>query len=894
MRPRGMLRTRQRAVRRLCAAGAGLAITLTALPAALGVLPGTRAGIARADDQTVSQDSLRDGWDQTESGLTPTALKSGSFKALPGFPVKLSGQIYAQPLVVPLAAGGHEVIVATENDKVYGVNGATGHIDWSKSLGTPYNITTCNNIAPNIGVTGTPAYDPSSGLVYLVAQVTGGYKLFSVDPNTGGTVATIASIGGHPSNDSSISFSAKQQLQRPGLLVTDGWVYAAFGSHCDHKPYVGFVAGVNLSTHAKTLWSDETGLTDNQAGIWNSGGGLVSDGPGRIFFTSGNGVSPAPVSPGSNGLSKPPGQLAESIVRLANNGSTLSAQDFFSPANAPKLDSADTDWGSGGAIGLPFGTSTYPNLIMQAGKDGHLFVLNANSLGGRNSSNNNRALRVAGPYGGQWGHPAAFGNTTLATGTSTADDYLYYLGKNDNLRVLRFGADSSGKPTVTDIANSSSTFGYGSGGPVVTSNGTDATSAVVWAVSDSSGAGTLRAYPATPSATGWGSTLKPLWTGSTGTAAKFATPATSGNAVYVGNLSGTLYGFGLPGAGAAPLAGPPATFSSTNAGSNSTRNASVTAQGNVTVTGVSTATTSSDGSSTAAQFAVDPSKVTETTHGSSTPAPVTFPVTLHKGDTLTAPVTFSPAGPGGVTGTLSFTTQTATEPTADVPLTGNGTQPGLYSLSPSVQFALVGDLGQFESWVPVGISVPREITFTNGGATPETISTENLPAAPFSVTGLPPLGTTLKPGQSFVAAVSFTPVTAGQTYNDTLTVGTAQGSAVVSLTSQSLSPDSLFQASPSSVNLGNVPVGKQAKFTITVTNTGNEPATMNGSSTLNAPFHAVYKVTPQLPVNAGYDLQLPVTFTPTSKGSFTVNYKVSWTDVLGSHTLTIPVSGKGI
>ena len=247
-----------------------------------------------------------------------------------------------------------------------------------------------------------------------------------------------------------------------------------------------------------------------------------------------------------------------------------------------------------------------------------------------------------------------------------------------------------------------------------------------------------------------------------------------------------------------------------------------------------------------------------------------------------------------MTGTLSFTTRSATEPSADVPLTGDGIQAGLYTNTPAVQFALVGDLGQFESWIPVGISVPREITFTNGGTTPEAISTENLPSAPFSVTGLPPLGTTIQPGQSFVASVSFTPTGPAQAYNDTLTVGTSEGSAVVSLASQSLAPNSLFQASPSAVNLGNVKVGKKATFTITVTNTGNEPATMNGSSTLNAPFHAVYKVTPQLPVNAGYDLQLPVTFTPTTKGTFTVNYVVSWTDVLGSHTLTIPVSGTGI
>ena len=105
----------------------------------------------------------------------------------------------------------------------------------------------------------------------------------------------------------------------------------------------------------------------------------MSDGPGRIFFTSGNGVSPAP-GPGSS----PPGQLAESTVRLRprSNGS-LAAQGFFSPANAPTLDASDIDFGSGGPVGVPFGTATYPDVLVQAGKDGRVFMLNRDNLGGR-------------------------------------------------------------------------------------------------------------------------------------------------------------------------------------------------------------------------------------------------------------------------------------------------------------------------------------------------------------------------------------------------------------------------------------------------------------------------------------------------------------------------------
>jgi iron transport multicopper oxidase len=115
------------------------------------------------------------------------------------------------------------------------------------------------------------------------------------------------------------------------------------------------VAGVNLASSAFTLWTDESGVTYNEGGIWQSGGGLMSDGAGRIFFTSGNGVSPSVRAGGSPG-----GQLAESVVRLGVSASgTLAAKDFFSPGNAPTLDAADTDFGAGGPVGVPFGTATW-------------------------------------------------------------------------------------------------------------------------------------------------------------------------------------------------------------------------------------------------------------------------------------------------------------------------------------------------------------------------------------------------------------------------------------------------------------------------------------------------------------------------------------------------------
>ena len=116
------------------------------------------------------------------------------------------------------------------------------------------------------------------------------------------------------------------------------------------------------------------------AGIWQSGGGLVSDGPRRIFLTTGNGVSPPP-GPGTS----PPGTLAESVVRLqVNSDGSLVSKDFFSPVNNTNLDTDDTDLGSGGPMAIPdgFGTPSHPHLIVQVGKDGQVYLLDRDNLGG--------------------------------------------------------------------------------------------------------------------------------------------------------------------------------------------------------------------------------------------------------------------------------------------------------------------------------------------------------------------------------------------------------------------------------------------------------------------------------------------------------------------------------
>lgn len=917
MYPRFFLRSFARAARRrwLVAGLGAFALAGATLPAITGAAPGVTAAHARADVTTISQNTLRDDWDSSES---PSLMGPS---AVPHFVqrwrVPLSGQIYAQPLVI-----GNTVFVVTENDWVYGLDRTTGAQLWSNHLGNAFvigkaaktSLRTCADLVPNVGITGTPVQDTNSsdstyGDVFFFANVMSGttpyYYLYGLDPSTGQTKVKIK-ISGHPSNASKLTFSAQMEQERPGALYMNGAVYGTFAAHCDRTPYSGYVARVNLSSHAVSLWSAESGVTYNRAGIWQSGGGVMSDGSGRLFVASGNGVSPA-----KRAGSSPGGQLAESVIRLGVNSSgTLSARDFFSPSNAAKLDAADTDYGSGGPTGLPYGTATYPHVLAQSGKDGRIFLLNRDNLGGHDqgSGGGDNVLSVKQGLGGQWGHPGIFedGNTITNATNGTANNYLFFVGSpnpsSNPLQVFRITASTSDKPVLSAVAHTSLTYGYKSGAPAVTSNGNDPSSAVVWEVHENDKTGTggeLDAYALGPVLNGGSPstctsskqcTLTPIWHSTSGfTATKFSVPATNAGWVYIGtlgtNTKGELIAYSLPSTSAPVNAAATRSFAPTTVGGTSTAPVTVTATKAVTLTGASTAAGATN--TVATNTFTAPKTVTVTTHrGKRTTG---FPVTLAKGDKVTASVTFSPAAPGSNEGSLSFATSGTGS--VNVPLSGEGTKAGLQAEPASVPFPLAPDQGQAD--VPVGIQVPRTLTFTNFSSSTETVSSVTGPAAPFSATGLPAVGTQLKPGATFAVQLSYAPTQPGAA-NSAITIATSNGSVTVPLSGVGTAAVSQLTAASPVVNFGTIPVGKQATAYVNVTNSGNTATTVKGTSSLNGPFAAPIKPDPGLDFNSSYNLSIPVKFTPHKTGTFTTKYTLTWSDVHGTHTLTVTLTGKAV
>ncbi len=481
----------------------------------------------------------RDGWYPNQPGLSPQVVGSSDFGQL--FATQLNGQIYAQPLLV-----GHILLVATETDWVYGINPDTGATVWSRQIGKPFRdlVLQCGDLVPYLGVTSTPTTNPTGTVAYLVDQsyLSGdsgavGWFMHAINPATGAEIPHFpVRIKGPANNNPSQPFFPTKEMQRPGLLYLGGVVYAAFGSHCDFEPYAGLIVGVSASGVQKTMWSVEGTKSGGGGGIWQGGGGLVSDGPNQILFEDGNGFGtdshPDVPTPGST----PPANLADSVVRLVvqPNGS-LKAKDFFSMYDDPTVDRHDWDL-SGSPVALPsqFSTAKYPHLLVATGKQGVVYLLNRDSLGGAGEGPDHKDL-VLGEYAhgeaissaGAW--PGNGGYVYVSTDAGTG-------GGAGKLDVYKFMPTAKGVPALRLVGISSQNTFFGVSGPLVTSDGTISGSAVVWIID----AATLQAYDPVPI----GGELKLLGSWFIGDTNPFNPPGIGTNRVYAGNQAGILYGFG--------------------------------------------------------------------------------------------------------------------------------------------------------------------------------------------------------------------------------------------------------------------------------------------------------------------------------------------------------------
>ncbi|HWY05840.1 MAG TPA: putative Ig domain-containing protein [Candidatus Acidoferrales bacterium] len=497
----------------------------------------------------------RDGTNTQEYALTTANVTTNSFGKLFSCPV--DGAVYAQPLWVAnlnINGGTHNVVfVATTHDSVYAFDADIGPCVtyWQKPLlgvgetFVDYNDVLSADIQPDIGITGTPIIDLSTKTLYVVtkSKSTGtscmpsaschqwlhGLSLTDGSEKFGGPATIDASITvpgtGDGSSGGVLAFNTLTESQRPGLALVNGVVYISWASHGDNDPYHGWVIGFNagnLAIPPAAVWNstpNQVAGSPSRGGIWMSGGAPAADSSNNLYFLTGNGSFDAD-SGGSN--------YGDSTVKLST-ASGLTVAGYFTPSDQLNLNFNDSDHGAGGAailIDQPSGP--VPHLLIGGGKNGALYLVNRDNLGGFDPTTNHvvQVLTIESIFA-----TSAFWNNSL-----------FIAGKGGALKQFTFDP-TGGLFGISPAHSSPGSFGFPGATPSVSSNGSS-TNGIVWALDNTNyctlqspgcGPTVLHAYDATNVSTElWNSSQAGGNRDQAGIAVKFTVPTVANGKVYVG------------------------------------------------------------------------------------------------------------------------------------------------------------------------------------------------------------------------------------------------------------------------------------------------------------------------------------------------------------------------
>ena len=500
---------------------------------------------------TYHNDDARTGQYLHETQLTPANVTAGSFGKQ--FASTVDGEVYAQPLYLAgLFLPGHGrhnvVFVATEHDSVYALDADTGATLWQTSFLTTSAANTvvssvpntdvpgkCGQIAPELGITATPALDAVTGRLYVVAmtkETTSGtdttvnyfQRLHSLDVTTGADVAGSpvdiqGSVPGTGDGGTEDVFVPLDYKERPGLVLSRGRLYTFWSSHCDAGTYHGWIMSYDAATLA------ERGVYNvnpngQRASFWASGAAPAVDAAGNLYPAAGNGTFDAQNADGST---NPDGvDYGESFLRLTPAGRTLVTSDWFTPYNVQSLDDSDLDTGSAGVVLYDVGDN---HLLASAGKEGRIYVLNRDNLGKFTPNADAGAVQTIpasanGLAGGLFGCPAFFNSS--ANGPT-----LYFSGVGDYPKA--FVLSAAGTLPAAPTSQVATTFGYPGAVPSISANG--GTGGIVWMLQDTA---VLHAYDADNLGTELYNSNQNAARDALGSYTKFTTPIITQGRVYVG------------------------------------------------------------------------------------------------------------------------------------------------------------------------------------------------------------------------------------------------------------------------------------------------------------------------------------------------------------------------
>jgi hypothetical protein len=499
-----------------------------------------------ADVLTYHNDNGRTGQNLSETILTAANVNQAQFGKLANYSVE--GKVDAQPLyasnvVVPSNGTHNLLIVATEHGLVYAFDADSGTQIWKKSMlasgETSSDDRGCTQVSPEIGVTATPVIDRSrgpNGAIYLIAMSKNGttyhHRLHALDLATGAELFTGPKEitaqypgTGDGTNGTNVIFDPKQYKERVGLLLMNGALHTAWASHCDNRPYTGWLMSFNPDTLAQT---DVLNITPNGGlgAIWMAGAGLAGDNSGNYYFLDGNGDFDTNLN--ASGFPSN-GNFGNAFMKISTTGGNLAVADYFEMFNQASENAADQDLGSGGAMVLPDLTDASGNikhLAVGVGKDAHLYVVNRDNMGKFNTNTNNIYQDITGALGGVFAMPAYFNGK------------VYYGAVNDEIKAFTI---TNARFSTTASVQTPNSFGYPGATPSISANATS--NGIVWAV-ENGAAAVLHAYDATNLNEIYNSNQAANSRDHFGAGNKYITPTIVNGKVFVGTTNSVAV-FGL-------------------------------------------------------------------------------------------------------------------------------------------------------------------------------------------------------------------------------------------------------------------------------------------------------------------------------------------------------------
>ena len=508
---------------------------------------------------THHNDAARTGQNLGETVLTPANVRTASFGKLQSYQLDgmaMASPLYAANVTIP-GQGVHNVVyVATEHDSVYAfdADGLSAAPLWQRSFLGP-GVTTvpaadtgeCCDIAPEIGITGTPVIDPVTGTLYVVGktkEVSGGttayvQRLHALDMTTGneklgGPVILQASVPGtgNGSSGGAVAFDALRENQRPALLLSNGVVYIAFGSHGDFQPYHGWVLGYDATTLARVMAYNASPNADG-GGIWQANGGPAADAAGNIYLITGNGAFDANTGGKDYG---------DTFVKIAPSGAVL---DYFTPWNQATINSNNFDLGAAGPLLLPDQPGSHPHLIVSAGKNNTVYLVDRDAMGHYSAANNDnqivQSLVNIFPFGTP--EPGNYSGAVYFNGT------VYFGPIADNIQAFPI---TNGLLRSSALTRSMDIFAYP--GATMAVSASAASNGILWAIQRNGDCGTqvtcgsaapgvLKAYDAANLGVLLYSSDQAGTRDTLDYAAKFSVPLVANGKVFVGSMSRlTIYG----------------------------------------------------------------------------------------------------------------------------------------------------------------------------------------------------------------------------------------------------------------------------------------------------------------------------------------------------------------